>query len=112
MASPLNIFKTVAAEATTDDTIIYTAPSGVTSIVLMAQAANVTANTADITFSHYDANTTVQTELVKEYSIPGNDSAGLITGKLVLETGNSVKVEASANNVIKMTLSVLESLNA
>lgn len=112
MASPLNVFKTITADATTTDSEIYTAPNGVTSIILMAHAANVTANTADVTFSHYNANTSIQTELVKDYSIPGNDAAGLITGKLVIETGNSVKVAASANSSIKMTLSVLESLNA
>ncbi len=112
MASPLNIFRTITAEATTTDSTVYTAPGGTTSIILMAHAANITANTADVTFSHYNANTTIQTELVKDYSIPGNDAAGLITGKLVIETGNSVKIAASANSSIKMTLSVLESLNA
>jgi hypothetical protein len=112
MASPLNIFKTVTAEATTIDDTVYTAPTGVTSIILMAQAANVTANTADVTFLHNSANNTVQTELVKDYSIPGNDASGLITGKLVVESGNSVSIFASANNSIKLTLSVLETLNA
>jgi len=112
MASPLNTFRTITAEATTVSGTIYTAPSGVTSIILMAHAANVTTNIADVTFSHFNANTSTQTELVKDYSIPGNDAASLITGKLVIETGNSVTVVASANSSIKMTLSVLESLNA
>lgn len=112
MASPLNVFKTVTAEATTIDDTVYTAPNGVTSIILMAQATNITANTADVTFSHFNANTSIQTELVKEYDIPGNDASGLITGKLVIETGDSVKIIASANNAIKLTLSVLETLNA
>jgi hypothetical protein len=112
MASPLNVFKTVTAEATTIDDTVYTAPNGVTSIILMAQAANITANTADVTFLHNSANNTAQTELVKDYSIPGNDAAGLITGKLVIEPGNSVSISASANNSIKLTLSVLETLNA
>lgn len=112
MASPLNVFKTVTADATTIDDTVYTAPSGVTSIILMAHAANVTVSTADVTFSHYNANTSIQTELVKDYSIPGNDAAGLITGKLVVEPGNSVKIQASANSAIKLTLSVLETLNA
>lgn len=112
MASPLNTFRTITADATTTDGVIYTAPTGITSIILMAHAANITSTAADVTFSHFVANTSNQTELVKDYSIPGNDAAGLITGKLVIETGNSVKVSASANNAIKMTLSVLESLNA
>lgn len=112
MSSPLNTFRTITAEATTTDSTVYTAPNGITSIILMAHAANITANTADVTFSHLNANTSIQTELVKDYAIPGNDAAGLITGKLVIEAGNSVKIIASANSSIKMTLSVLESLNA
>jgi hypothetical protein len=111
MSSPLNVFKTVTFEATTLEDVVYTAPSGVTSIILMAQAANITAGTAEVTFSHAMANTT-PTELVKDYSIPGNDAAGLITGKLVIEPGSSVNISASANNTIKLTLSVLETLNA
>jgi len=112
MASNLNTFKTVNAVLSTDNAVVYSAPFGVTSIVLMAQIANVTANPEEVTFSHYNTGTTDETELVKEYTIPSNDAASVITGKLVLESGNSVKAIASANNTLKITMSVLETLNA
>lgn len=112
MSSPLNSFKTVTAELSTSDDIIYSAPENVTSIILMAQAANITSSSVEVTFSHNDANANTDTELVKDYSIPGNDASSLITGKLVIESGNGVKGSCSVNNSIKITLSVLETLNA
>ena len=112
MASPLNTFKTMTAELSTAAATIYTAPANVTSIVLMAQAANITSNSVEVTFLHSNPIANTETELVKDYLIPGNDASGLITGKLVVETGNSLKGNCSANTTVKITLSVLETLNA
>lgn len=112
MATPLNVFKTVTKDITTSNEVVYTAPTGVTAIVLMAQVSNVTTGTADVTFAHYDTDTTTETELVKELDIPANDATSVTTGKLVIEEGDSVKVQASANSALKLTMSILESLNA
>lgn len=112
MATPINVFKTVTAEVTTSNEVIYTAPTGNTGIVLMAQIANITNSSGEITFIHFDSATNSDTELVKNFSIPGNDAASVITGKLIIEAGDSVKIFASANNKFKITLSILESLNA
>jgi hypothetical protein len=112
MSSPLNTFRTITAELSTTTDTIYTAPANVTSIVLMAQAANITSNSAEVTFLHSNPVANTETELVKNYLIPGNDASSLITGKLVIETGNLLKGSCSANTTVKMTLSVLETLNA
>lgn len=113
MATPLNVFKTVTYDVTNTNTVVYTAPTGFTGIVLMAQAANVAnTSTESITFSHYDTSAAVETELLKSFIIPEADAASLLTGKLILEDGDSVKAVASANSTFKLTLSVLESLNA
>jgi hypothetical protein len=112
MATPLNVFKTVTKELTTADSDVYTAPLNNTGIVLMAQVANITGTEANITFSHYNSDTTIQTELVKNFTIPGNDASSVITGKLVLETGHKIKAYSSSNDSLKLTLSILESLNA
>jgi hypothetical protein len=109
MASALNIFKTVTASLTTTSSTLYTAPSGYTSVILMAQVSNITNSAAAVTFSHFAGSTT--TELLKDFSIPGNDAVSATTGKLVLETGSSIKVSSSANSTLKVTLSVLETLN-
>jgi hypothetical protein len=53
----------------------------------------------------------VETFLAYEYQIPGNDSAGMLTGKLVLEPGQSVAVSGGTNGTLQMVMSVLESQN-
>ena len=105
----LNVFKTVTHNVTTSNETIYTAPAGYTAIVLMAQIANVSATTATVTFSSY--NGTTQTELLKDFEVPGNDAVSGTTGKLILETGSSVRIQAGANDQLKLTLSILESAN-
>ncbi len=106
MASPLNTFKSYAANITTVATDIYTCPADTTAIVLLAQATNIHAtNDGNITFySSVNGNT----ELAKDFTIPVGDSAALLSGKLVVEAGNSIGVYANANSVLKITLSILE----
>ena len=112
MATPLNVFKTVTYELTVTDDIIYTAPVGFTGIVLMAQIANITSNPVATTFSHYRTTGAIRTELIKDFNVAANDAANAITGKLILEVGDSIIASASANSSLKITLSILESLNA
>ena len=123
---PLNTFKTKTAILTTSSTsTIYTAPVGVTSIILMAQVANITTTTANVTFGHYrnlpilaDSQGngaqagSVFTEIIKNFGVPGSDSASLVTGKLIIETLDSVKAYSSVNGSLKITLSILETANA
>lgn len=112
MASPLNTFKTYTKTVTNIDEIIYTTPDGITAIVLLAQAANITATPQDISFFYYDSTTTITSELVKNFAISDNDAASLLTGKLVIETGNSLRAIASSANSFTLTLSILETRNA
>lgn len=109
MAIALNVFKTKTAQLTSTEASIYTAPAGKSAIILMAQIANITNTTGTVTVSHFFNSTT--TELLKDFPIPGNDAASAITGKLVLEEGHELKVQASANDKFKITLSILESVN-
>jgi hypothetical protein len=109
MASALNVFKTVTANLTTSSATLYTAPTGYTAVVLMAQISNITGTRAQVTFSHFAGSTT--TELLKGFSVPANDAVSATTGKLVLETGNSVKASSDTNGALKVVLSILETLN-
>jgi hypothetical protein len=106
VASPLNTFKSVAANITTVPTNVYTCPAETTAIVLLAQATNTnSSDDGNITFySSINGNT----ELAKDFTIPVGDSAGLLSGKLVVTAGNSIGVYANANSVLKLTLSILE----
>jgi hypothetical protein len=112
MAEPLNVFKTVTQDVTDVNEIVYTVPSGKTAIILMAQIANITETPAAIDFLHFDAFTADQTELLKGFVIPGNDATSPITGKLVIEEGNSLRAVGNVNDAMVLTISLLESLNA
>ena len=109
MALPLNVFKTVNYIAPTSPVGIYTAPTGYTGVVLMAQAANIDSVSHDVTFSHKRSSTT--TELIKESPIPANDALSMVTGRLVLESGDSLVLSASNASNVKVTVSILETLN-
>jgi general stress protein CsbA len=112
MAGQVNTFKTVTAEVTTENVIVYAAPFGITTIILMAQVANITENTHSVTFTHVNVGSNTNTELLKNYSVPKNDAVGLLTGKLIVQQNNAVKISASANDVLKLTMSILETTNA
>lgn len=109
MALPLNVFKTVNYIAPTSPVGIYTAPTGYSGVVLMAHAANIDSVSHDVTFSHKRSSTT--TELVKETPIPANDALSMVTGRLVLESGDSLVLSASDASNVKVTVSILETLN-
>lgn len=118
MAIPLNTFKTTTAvipegPITGDSDIIYTVPSGITAIVLMAQVANIDSAEHTVTFSHYDRDAQLSTELVKNFPVIPEDAVGLITGKLIVEETNRIRASASpgSGNNMKLVLSYLESLN-
>jgi hypothetical protein len=122
---PLNTFKTKTRILDTNTTAtVYVAPIGVTSIVLMAQVANVDTQAHTVTFSHHrrfrvlpDAqgnnaqDPNITTELVSNFEIPSNDSASLITGKMILEAQDSIRAYADASGSLKLVLSILETAN-
>lgn len=123
---PLNTFKTKTKILDTNTTAtVYVAPIGVTSIVLMAQVANVDPNAAHtITFSHHrrfrvlpDAqgnnaqDPNITTELVMDFEVPPNDSASLITGKMILESQDSIRAYSDSEGSMKLVLSILETAN-
>jgi hypothetical protein len=126
-ALPLNTFKTKTSILTTNTTAtIYTAPVGVTTIILMTQVANTDpVNNHAVTFAHYrnlpilpNAQGTggqppnVTTELVTGFLIPPSDAASMTTGKMIIEQLDSVICYTDAEGVCKVTLSVLETANA
>jgi hypothetical protein len=122
---PLNQFRTMSAVLTTNtDTTIYTSPVGVTSIVLMAQVANRGTQTNNVSFIHH-RNIPIQQNaqgkngqpgntdsvLVEDYGLPAKDAVNLLSGKLVIETLDSVKAYASRAGECTLVLSILESSN-
>lgn len=106
---PLNTFKTLANTVTTSDALAYQAPTGVSTVVLMAQFVNTGTTTGNISANLYRSG--ANTELVKGLAIPANDSSGFLTGRLVLEEGNRLYIRANNAN-FKFVFSYLETANA
>ena len=109
MALKLNVFQTVTKVAPTSPVGIYTAPTGYTGVVLLAQAANVGSATRTVSLSFKRDSTT--TEIVKDLPIEASDTANLLPGKLVLETGDILMLSADNATDVKFLGSVLETLN-
>jgi hypothetical protein len=112
MAGALNIFKTITANVTTTPTAVYSTPLGYSTVVLMAQFTNTTANsTVDASaFLVRTGNTGGNATLVNSASIPANDAYSPLTGRLIMTTGDSFQISASANSSVQLTLSILETL--
>lgn len=103
-------FKNAKLALTTSSATIYTCPSATTAIVLMAQVANIDGtNEADATISWIDSSdSSAETYLLKGAPIPGGSSLGALSGKMILETGDSLKGFASADSDLVVTVSLLE----
>lgn len=105
----LNRFQTVTLEVTTSEQTVYTAPTGYTAIVLYAHVANYGSDPATVTMKHVRSST--ETEIIKGANVPVSDAFVPMSGKLVLETSDSVKIVSSANSTLKIILSLLETAN-
>jgi len=109
MALALNVFQTVTSVVPTSPSEIYTAPVGYTGVVLLAQVANIGATSEDVTLVHRRSST--DTEMLKQYPISSNDTANLLAGKLVLESGDKLVLSGSNGTNLKFIASILETLN-
>ena len=125
---PLNTFKTktkVLGADTGTHAVVYTAPIGVTSIILMAQVANLTTDTHYVNFIHYrnrpvladsqgngaqDGNT--YSPLVVDFGIPANDAGSPLAGKMIIEQLDKIVAYADTTSTLQLVLSVLETANA
>jgi hypothetical protein len=109
MALSLNVFQTVTAVVSTSPTEVYTAPVGYTGVILLAQVANIGASSYDVTLVHRRSST--DTEMLKQYPVAANDTANLLSGKLVLESGDKLVLSGSNATNLKFIASILETLN-
>jgi hypothetical protein len=109
MALALNVFQTVTAVVSTSPTEVYSAPVGYTGVVLLAQVTNISTNSKDVTLVHRRSST--DTEMLKEYPISSKDTANLLAGKLVLESGDKLVLSGSDGTNLKFIASILETLN-
>jgi len=106
---PLNTFKSTTATVTSSDVLVYQAPIGVSTVVLLAQFVNTGASTGAVSANLYRAGS--NTEIIKGFEIPENDAGSILTGRLVLEEGNRLYVRSTSGS-FKFIFSYLETANA
>ena len=125
---PLNTFKTktkILGADTGTHAVVYVAPIGVTSIILMAQVANLDTSTHYVNFFHYrnrpvladsqgngaqSGNT--YSPLVVNYAIPSADAGTPLSGKMIIEQLDKIVAYADTTSTLQLVLSVLETANA
>ena len=111
---PLNTFKTITANITTNNQILYTTPVETATIILTAQVSNLTGTAANVTFIHRSnvlvggSRVITDTDLVKNFEIPARDASSVIVGKIVLEEDQAILVRGGANAQMQILLSLLE----
>lgn len=103
---PLNNFRTITAIVNTVEQTVYTAPLGFKSVFLLAQVTNVGLTNENVSFLF--GRNGIETEVVSDFEIPPSDTLNLLTGKLVLETNDYIKVVGSSPNNLKFIASILE----
>lgn len=86
---------------------VYTVPSSTTSVVIGGIVANVTADTVNITVTATTSSTVINL-IGEDTPLPAGTALSFIDGKVVLETGDIVKVKSSAATSLDAHLSVME----
>jgi hypothetical protein len=106
MALPLNVFKTIADDVPAVDTVIYEAPIGYNTIILLAQTCNTGTGPENITFSYRRGGLSVP--VVWNYEIPFSETLVMVQ-RLVLETGDRLAISGTSTS-LKYVISLLETL--
>lgn len=107
-AIPLNRFKTITHTLTTSAVGIYTCPPGVAALIIYGNVSNVGSSSSVRTFTVQHSRNSVDTSIVSSIGVPASDAMSFIEGRLVLETGDILKISADVNNTMEGIISVLE----
>ncbi len=99
----------VNADVTTSDPTVLTAGSGETLTIIGCQIANMHASTnCHVTVTVHQSGGGSNAILCNQVNIPVNDSLNPIQGKLVLETGDFIKMDAENSSSLEVTISYLK----
>jgi hypothetical protein len=114
--APLNKFLTIAVPVAPGEQTVYTAPTGVSAIVLYAQVSNVAIGNTypTVTFTHRRKSTSQRTfgntrnnRIIKNAEIPPNDSLVIIDGRLVLErtaiVTDSILIKGTQSGIVAVS---------
>ncbi len=104
---PLNNFKTITAVVPLTSEVVYTTPLGFKAVFLLAQVTNVGGSNQSVSFL-YKRPGLDPIQIVSNFTIPPDDTLNLLTGKLVLETNDSIQIVGSSDTDLKFIASILE----
>jgi hypothetical protein len=99
MPAALNNFRTTLVDLTTTTGNVYTPPVGYATVVLMAQVSNTGNSTVQITAGvNRTGNTTL---LINQASVPVNDAITVLTGRLILNFGDTLDGDYISQQFVK-----------
>ena len=102
-------FHMVNVDVSTSDPTVLTAGGSETLVVIGCQVANMHATTAcHLTVTVYQTGGGTNAIIANAINIPINDSLNPIQGKLVLETGDYIKMDAENASSLEATISYLK----
>lgn len=106
-----NVFKNaVKKNIGTSQQTVYTAGVGVTAVVTALSLANNLTESVQVTVTLTDTSTGVEVNLLKDAPLPAGSSLVAVGGeqKIVIETGDVIKVNSTATNAVDAAISVME----
>jgi hypothetical protein len=105
-----NDFKNAQAVGVTSVTTVYTAPAGKDSIILELDIANTIVSAVSVSAEVVDDSASTNAYIVKDAPVPVGGALQVISGqKVILETGDSIRVTASG--ACDVICSILEDVN-
>ena len=78
-------------------------------ITTATATGNIGENTVTVTADHVRSGS--YTNIITDGIIPTNDAINLLSGKMVLQTSDSINIKGSANAAAQIILSILETAN-
>jgi len=108
-SAAVNVFRTITETVQTSTVGIYTAPVAYSSVILLAQVTNSGSQTRTVSFGYRRDG--VDTPIVNSIPISSNDTVNLLSGKLVVETGDTLTLSGSSATDLKFISSILETSN-
>ena len=102
-----SITKTGGATAANTDITVYTVPASTTTIIIGLTISNLinTSITVDVKLENADGD---NIHIGKNLPIPSGSALNALTGKVVMETGDILKVQSDTANSADIALSIME----
>ena len=86
---------------------VYTVPSSTTTVLIGGVVSNVTSSTVNVTVTATTSSTVINL-IGEDTPIPAGTALSFIDGKVVLETGDIIKIKSSAASSLDIHLSAME----